>query len=210
MGGLGSGRPKGRGWNTTDDLLQLDIRKWKREGFLKPGCSGGWTWSRRGEPIANINYRVEEGAVRLIYRVREYGGDWVDKDYRVVLDRTSCHYGGERVWFRCPCCYSRVAILYSSGQFACRRCHRLAYACQRETDADRAARRADKIRERLGWPEGILNGSGWRKPKWMRWRTYYRLVRQEQRLVMVSLDRMDQRLAMLGESLHSLTRSIKR
>lgn len=210
MGGLGSGRPKGRGRDTTDDLLQIDIRKWKRDGFLKPGGSGKWTWSRHGEPIGNINFRVEEEAVRLIYRVRQYGGDWVDMDYRVALDRTSCHYGGERVWFRCPCCYNRAAILYSSGQFACRRCHRLSYASQVEADADRAARQADKIRDRLGWPEGILNGSGWRKPKWMRWRTYYRLVRQEQRLVMVSLDRMDQRLAMLGESLHSLTRSIKR
>lgn len=210
MGGLGSGRPKGRGRDTTDDLLQIDIRKWKRDGFLKPGGSGKWTWSRHGEPIGNINFRVEEEAVRLIYRVRQYGGDWVDMDYRVALDRTRCHYGGERVWFRCPCCYNRAAILYSSGQFACRRCHRLSYASQVEADADRAARQADKIRDRLGWPEGILNGSGWRKPKWMRWRTYYRLVRQEQLLVKVSLDRMDQRLAMLGESLHSLTRSIKR
>ena len=40
---------------------------------------------------------------------------------------------------------------------------------------DRAARRADRIRDRLGWPGGILEGSGWGKPKGMHWRTYERM-----------------------------------
>jgi len=32
----------------------------------------------------------------------------------------------------------------------------------------------DKLRERLRWGPGLLNGKEW-KPKWMRWRTYHRL-----------------------------------
>lgn len=58
--------------------------------------------------------------------------------------------------------------------FACRHCHQLAYECQREHAGDRATRHANKIRDRLGWVSGILNGKGG-KPKRMRWNTFDRL-----------------------------------
>jgi hypothetical protein len=74
-------------------------------------------------------------------------------------------------------CRRRVAILYGGTIFACRRCQQLAYDSTREDAGDRATRRADSIRERLGWEPGILNGGG-PKPKWMRWRTFRRLVDQ--------------------------------
>jgi hypothetical protein len=45
----------------------------------------------------------------------------------------------------------------------------------RECAGDRAARRAERLRARLGWEPGILNGEGG-KPKWMRWRTFERLA----------------------------------
>jgi hypothetical protein len=74
--------------------------------------------------------------------------------------------------FICPAagCGRRVATLYGDGIFACRRCYRLAYFSSRDDVGDRAARRADRLRARLGWELGILNGEGG-KPKWMRWRT---------------------------------------
>jgi hypothetical protein len=75
-----------------------------------------------------------------------------------------------------------VAILYGGGIFACRRCYRLAYASAREDVSDRAARRADRLRARLGWEPGILNGGG-EKPKWMRWRTFERLAAKHDALV---------------------------
>jgi hypothetical protein len=37
-----------------------------------------------------------------------------------------------------------------------------------------ASTRADKLRKRLGWEAGILNGDGG-KPKGMHWKTYQRL-----------------------------------
>jgi hypothetical protein len=82
-----------------------------------------------------------------------------------------------RPWFICPAthCGRRVAILYGGEVFACRHCHKLAYQCQRESPDDRAKRRADKIRVRLGWEPDILNGEGF-KPKGMHWRTYRRLT----------------------------------
>lgn len=50
----------------------------------------------------------------------------------------------------------------------------LVYRCQRETDDDRACRRADTIRRRLGWEPGIVNSNGL-KPNGMQWRTCERL-----------------------------------
>ena len=92
--------------------------------------------------------------------------------------RTPCARGGSRVWFRCPTTYCArlVAILYlgGSGIFACRDCYQLAYPSQRESEHDRLARQADKLRERLQWEPGMLNGSGGR-PKGMHQTTFERL-----------------------------------
>ncbi len=91
------------------------------------------------------------------------------KRYPVRLDWTPCNFGGRRAWFLCPAmgCEKRVAILYSGSIFAFRHCYQLAYPSQREPTYDRVARKADKIRERLGWKQGILNPRGWKKPKGM-------------------------------------------
>jgi len=169
-----------------------------RDGYLKAGMAHGWQWTRRGEVVASIQMAVEAGRVRLIYRVRDRGGEWQDMNYPVTLDRTPCHLGGERVWWRCPAmgCGRRVAVLYGGKVFACRHCHKLAYACQRETDDERATRRADTLRERLGWEPGILNGEGG-KPKGMHWRTFERLRAEHGAYVNRSLLGMAQRFGLL-------------
>lgn len=174
MGGYGSGRRPTRNNGTVTDMRRLDVRKMKREGCLESGRSGGWQWRRGGEVVASVCYESLPGALRLFYTVRESGREPERLDYRVGLEWTPCTYGGARVWFRCPSCDRRVAILYGGRVFACRQCQRLAYDCQRERPDDRVTRQADKLRERLGWEPGVLNGAG-RKPKWMRWRTYHRL-----------------------------------
>jgi len=58
---------------------------------------------------------------------------------QVRLDRTSCHFGGYRLWFLCPRCDARAAILYlGTDQFECRLCLRLTYQSQNESRVDRA------------------------------------------------------------------------
>ena len=180
MGGFGSGRQGGR--RCTDDMRALDIRKINRQGLLTPGRWFSWQWTCNDEVIATISLRVEADRVVLDYRNRSphhNGGEWEPMNYGVSLDRTPCHLGGQRVWWRCPAvgCGRRVAVLFGGRVFACRHCHNLAYRCQREVDDDRAARRADTIRRRLGWDPGILNINGW-KPKGMHWRTFERLQRE--------------------------------
>lgn len=194
MGGMGSGRRYQGGKDATDDYRTLDVRRWQRDGFLTPGRAFNWQWTRNGETVASIQVRTESDRVILTYRHRSGGGEWKDELYPVRLDWYPCTYGGRRAWFLCPAagCGRRVAILYGGGIFACRHCYRLAYPCQRETADDRAARRADTIRRRLGWEPGILNGEGG-KPKGMRWRTFERLSAEHEAFAWESLAGMARR-----------------
>jgi hypothetical protein len=207
MGGSGSGRRYQGGKNTTSDMRALDVRRLQRDGLLTPGRAFGWNWSRNGETIASIQMRTEEDRVILIYRRRSNGGEWKAMEYPVYLDWTGCNLGGRRAWFICPAqgCGRRVAILYGGSVFACRHCHKLNYRCQRETDDDRFARRADKIRERLKWDAGILNGNGW-KPKGMHWRTFERLRAEHDAFVSASLAGMAKRLGLFENRLEAMNR----
>lgn len=177
MGGRGSGRRWHSGAkDTMNDYRTLDVRRWQREGLRVPERAFGWNWLRNDETVASIQVRTEADRIILSYRHRSGGGEWKSEEYPVRLDWTPCTYGGQRAWFICPArgCGKRAAILYGGGIFACRHGYRLAYPSQREAAHDRAARRADKIRARLGWDQGILNGSGG-KPKGMHRRTFRRL-----------------------------------
>ena len=178
MGGPGSGRrwhddPK----DTTDDMRQIDVRYWKREGLLTPGCRFTRHWTRMGEVTGVVEVEVQDDRVILVNRHRREDQMCEEPSYPIYLDWTRCHLGGERPWFLCPRCSRRVAVLYGGERFRCRHCHDLAYPCQNETDMDRAARRANRIRRRLQWPPGVLNGHG-PKPKGMHWRTYWRPVEE--------------------------------
>lgn len=188
MGGMGSGRR----WHysardTTEDYPTIDVRRWKKDGLLTPGLGFGWQWSRGGEVVASIKVRVETGRVYLIYRHRS-GSDWKDENYPILLDWTPCNLGGQRAWFRCPVrgCGRRVALLYCGDIFACRHCYRLAYPSQRETKEFRAIRRADRIREKLGWEPGSVDDEG-DKPKGMHRRTFERLTAEHDAFVEQSL-----------------------
>ena len=205
MGGRGSGRRYQGGKDTTDDMRALDVRKLQRDGLLTPGRAFGWHWTRNGETRSFINIRTEAGRVILNYRSRAQGGEWQPMVYPVLLEWTDCHLGGRRAWFRCPArgCGRRVVILYGGSIFACRHCRRLAYECQRESDDDRASRRADTIRRRLGWEPGILNGDGW-KPKGMHWRTYESLKAEHDAYVNASLAGMAKRLGLVNRRFDDL------
>src|SRR3990172_7715768 len=99
MGGSGSGNRWHYGAkSTTDDYRALDVRRWAREGMLRPGYWGGWQWTRNGEVMASIQMRAEVDRVILTYRHRNGGGDWKDEQYPVRIVRTSCNLGGSRPW----------------------------------------------------------------------------------------------------------------
>ena len=193
MGNSNSGNHGGR--RTTSDMHALDVRKLQRNGVLTPGYSCAWQWSRGGNVIASINLKVETERVMLDYRNRPNSGEWQAVSYPVRLAWTTCHFGGQRAWWLCPGagCGRRVAVLYGGSVFACRHCQRLAYKSQREAPDDRARRRANDLRARLGWVPGVIHGPG-DKPKGMHWRTFWHLHAVHDAAVMQSFQGMSAKL----------------
>jgi hypothetical protein len=199
MGGFGSGRSSGT--QCTDDMLVLDVRSIQRRGLLKPGNTLTWRWSRQEETIAKIDMRVSSEQVFLDYNSRQHNsGEWEAMKYAVKLAWTPCALGGQRVWWLCPAvgCGRRVAILHGGRVFACRRCHGLAYRSQREAADDRATRRAEKLRTKLGWEAGILNGNSG-KPKGMHWRTFLRLQASHDEHMTHAVQGLSARLSLLSD-----------
>ncbi|MBU2359469.1 MAG: hypothetical protein KKB02_11155 [Alphaproteobacteria bacterium] len=155
--------------DTLDEMRALPIGKLASNGWLD-GCGKcSFKWSQAGRKTGEINGTAAAGHVVLSYRSRSNGGDWQDMKYPVQIDHTTCHLGGIRSWFLCPArgCGQRVATLYGGAVFACRHCHGLAYPSENESRRDRTVRRLDKLHDRLHWPEGIFEGSGWGRPKHM-------------------------------------------
>ena len=178
MGGPGSGRR----WSTretTDDYLRMDVAYMQREGLLNAGRAGTLKWSRRGERIATIGFRADADRLVLNYRSRERGGDWETLEYAVLLERTACHFGGQRSWFLCPArgCGRRCTNLYGGRIYACRLCYRLAYLSQRQSLSDRASDRAERLLDRLGWADmATIFDPAPPRPKGMHEQTYRKLA----------------------------------
>lgn len=205
MGGRGSGRTKSyAGRDTTEESLPLDIRRLQRAGVLTPGRVSSWQWTVNDRVRASIGIRAEVANISLSYNYTAQGRAAEAIHQTVWLQMTPCRLGGERRWFTCPTCCKRVAVIYGAGRlFACRRCKGLAYASQGESVDDRAARRADRIRKRLRWEPGFLNGQGL-KPSGMHWRTYERLVVEHDRWVAMSIAGMAARLGLNRRQLEDL------
>lgn len=182
MGGIGSGRRcRGGGKLTTEGLHALDVRFLARKGILTSGGSLTLQWTSKGKRDGSVNVLAYPADSFVILRYRWRSGEsWQDEEYPVLLTQTPCLFGGYRFWFICPVrgCGNRAAILYGGGKvFACRHCLRAVYQSQNETATHRTLRKAEKIRERLGWEPGI--GSPWgEKPKWMHSRTFLLLMRE--------------------------------
>ena len=176
MGGSGSG--SWYRWDskiTTESQHRIDIRWLKKRGYLRPMNFGSLSWSRGNEQTGSIGFRMETDRMVLNYRHRPRGGEWENVEQVVSFDRTPCNYGGQRTWFLCPRCWRRVAVLYGAGKyFWCRHCYRLTYSSQKKNSIDRLAKKASKIRMRMGG-NGSLMDLFPDKPKNMHWKTYWRL-----------------------------------
>jgi hypothetical protein len=103
------------GRTTCEECRSIDIRRWYREGWLKPGQNFSTTWSREGEPAGSISVRSELDAVILSYRARtSWAAEWEPIEQRVPITWTDCHFGGRRPWFMCTICPA------SCGALCCR------------------------------------------------------------------------------------------
>lgn len=184
MGGFGSGRRSGSGRGTVESCLALDVNELSRRGCLDAGWIGRWRWFRDDQDIASIGLRAEQARLHLAYRVRIGRGGWEDVTETVDIVRVPCNLGGRRAYFICPgvvngiACGRRVVRLHGPGRyFLCRHCCRLGYASQGEGGWDRARRRSEKLRQRLGG-DRCSSSLVLPRPKGMWRRTHARLSGQ--------------------------------
>lgn len=160
MGGYGSGRPRWRG--SCEYSLWIDIRRLAREKLLIDGTSFHWRWNNNAN--SSISIRAGQSCLLLLYSI-----DGENREQHIGIAQTACHFGGNRPWFRCPCCWNRVAKLYlRARRFACRQCNRLGYLIENQDYGQRQWMKAERI-------ERIL-GEDLERPKGMHLSTYERLL----------------------------------
>ncbi|SHI01843.1 hypothetical protein [Desulfofustis glycolicus] len=177
MGGYGSGR-RWDAKSTVEETNRIDIRWLKKQGCLRPGYAGTISWSCNGSTTGTIGARMAGDNFILNYNHRGRDGEWVPAEQTIRLSRSECHFGGHRLWFECPWCHKRVAVLCGAGKyFLCRHCYGLNFASQHESEVDRMLRRARKIRKQLEADMNMMEPIVF-KPKWMRWRMFERLRRE--------------------------------
>jgi hypothetical protein len=178
MGG-GSGRRSGRHGGArkrrVESCLALDVNELR--GALTPGATGTLTWERDGDVVASVAFRMDKDALVLCHYT-QHAAEPRGVEQHVALSSVPAAFGGVRTYFLCPGadCGRRTSILYfARGSFGCRRCGGLAYQSQGENVRQRARRRADKLRARLGWPQRALVLPIVVKPRGMWSRTFERL-----------------------------------
>lgn len=212
MGGIGSGRPSGSGRTTVEMCRSLDVNRLNKAGVLVPGWFGGWEWKRDGDSIASIGIRGGREQITLVYRWKRGDADWQDVVEPIRIHWRPCRYGGSRPFFSCPgivsgiACNRPVVKLYCAGRYyLCRHCYRLSYASRREEHWDRALRRANRIRVRLGGEPGMASPYP-RRPCGMWRRTYDRLMQE----IFAAEEVADEKLAVMALRLMSFDSSEKR
>jgi hypothetical protein len=196
MGGYGSGRRAGRATVEGCRSLKLDVNAVVRK--LRPPLRGlgegetfkaryQWAWTIRGDdaPWATVALSLalgrDSGEARLVFDIGHTHRRTGPQDQRVELESTPCHFGGRRWWWICPATGRRCATLYlpnGGTQFLSRGrgAYRLAYASQREDPSGRSHGRLRRLSRKLGSTYTGPDDVPGTKPKWMRWRTYDRMV----------------------------------
>src|SRR4051812_19298793 len=158
MGGMGSGRRPSFP-TTLDDFHTIETAYLRRHDLLRP-----WTWtslrsSRAGRETGSIGLGCSGDALFLSYRVTSWRGtEAEDVEERVPLVRTAQPFGGERLWFACPGCGRRCAVLHGGRRVRCRLCVAGPHARPHEGAPERPPRPPPTPRRRPGG--GLDRGLG--------------------------------------------------
>ena len=154
----------------TTSRMRLDIRT-MQDDTLAP-----WThhhqWKNGTTAVLRFKRREKKATIELTAPGKEMHMTAVE------LDKTAQHFGGSRVWWKCPCCHERVGLLYwQSWRWQCRKCAELVHPSTRQTESSSAYSRVNRVRRKLGWGGGLLSPMAGRK-KGMHMRTYSRLLKE--------------------------------
>jgi hypothetical protein len=160
--------------------LKLDLNRLIRQGTVRPGFSTGpyvIQWTSTGALI---------GLVVIAANLCDPARSWLrirapSVDQLITLLSCPRHFGGRQWYFVCPASNKRASVLWrppGAKEFRSREAwgRKVAYRTQFLSVYDRGHAGKAKIKARL---IGELDPEAWElppKPKWMRWRTYNRLV----------------------------------
>ncbi len=174
-----------KGSGTVEGTRSLDVRKLARAGYLAGTRFGGWTWSYGDGSTATIGIKGGRDLITLEHRFKSGRDDLQAISQPIPIAWERCRFGGERPWFVCDVsangkyCGRHVAKLYGAGRlFACRRCYRLGYRIQRGGPIDSVHQRLARLHRKLGAEYERPDLPPPPKPKWMRWKTYFRIAAQ--------------------------------
>jgi hypothetical protein len=186
MGGPGSGRfLRFNTKPTVERQIFIDIRLLKRKNALTPGTVGKLSWSSHGNKRGAVHFEVQKNRLILKYGHRGRGGAWEGVKQAILIEQTPCNYGGNRKWFLCSQCERKVEILYSlygeKKYFLCRDCHGLTYTSCNTHPTKRMFNKANRLKEKIGVEPGIMDFIP-EKPKGMHRSTFYKAVREIQKL----------------------------
>ncbi len=81
--------------------MNLDIRIFRKRGWLKTASNKTITWSKNGNTTGSINYAINEDELTLNYRTRTNSGEWENIVETIHISTTPCNFGGNRKWFKC-------------------------------------------------------------------------------------------------------------
>ena len=172
---FGAGRPAFRPCEA--GYLSVDVRGLARDGLLDRSGWRSLTWTQDGEQVGAVGLHIDAGeSVRFDF-TQTRNGEARRVSVAAWLERTHCHFGGSRWWWRCPNCSRRCARLFIvTGGLGCLSCLRMAHRSQRMSPIDRSWRRTAKAEQALG-----LDGSPRRRlHKRTRERLFAALEREEE------------------------------
>ena len=181
MSGVGSGRRwSGGGRKTVETRPSIDANLMNREKRSVPALGECGAHPAKSMTSA-IPLRKKGCGWR--FEVSAGGGGWKSIRQTVAVVRAPCRFGGERAYFVCsgldgsPCGQRAVKLYADTVGFFCRRCLGLAYASQNEDAWDRARRRAQKARLRIGGGPDVNAPLPFIKPRNMQSQKFSRLYR---------------------------------
>lgn len=178
MGGFGSGRyPRRRSRSrylvADQQVERLDIRELHKDGLLMPDARGTITWYRGRTEVGSMGLYFDSCQLTL-HLSYSTGQPPVAVREAVRLTFTTCHFGGDRPWFRCPRCRRRCAVLWGGDRFLCRSCQGVTYASQNESASSKSIRRIHEIRATLQ-TDLTVPVSAIARPRYMRYDRYHSL-----------------------------------
>jgi hypothetical protein len=153
----------------TTERMKLDIRT-MQDHTLAP-WSHRHQWKNGTTALLRFKRREKRATIEITVPGKEIHTTAVE------LDTTAQHFGGSRVWWKCPCCHARVGVLYWNWRWQCRKCAELVHPSTRQSESSLAYGKVNRARRKLGWGGGLLSPMAGRK-KGMHRRTYARLMQQ--------------------------------